>query len=187
MLGNEAVEWAQAHVSLPRDQAAATGPHPVRARPASRTTVLMANLLGHRDVPDSDLAHLEGGLPTAVAGALRGLVSGHMDNLESAHVGPLLAASFHSMVNLGTRVADWAQSHAGSDSSDYRRLLDLVDRHGIRQDLEKELVFATREAQREWQGLGRASRVRGREEVNQEEEPRADTRARRKATVGPFL
>lgn len=149
-----------------------------RRTPVSGPTVLVANLLGHGDVPDSDLAELEWQLPPLSALALRSLIGGSVGQLESARVGPVVAASLHTLVNVGSRVAKWTRAQATLDTPDYKALLDIVDRNGLRTDLAHELGEATKMAQNEWRGEAPGSRVRGRDDVDPEEDPRAETRGR---------
>lgn len=134
--------------------------------------------MGHGDVPDLDLAELEWQLPPVSALALRGLIGGPVGQLESARVGPVVAASLHTLVNIGVRVAKWTRTQATQDTPDYKALLDIVDRNGLRTNLAHVLGEATKMAQKEWQGEAPGFRIRGRDDVDQEEDARAEVRGR---------
>lgn len=144
----------------------------------SGQTALVANLLGRGDVPDSDLAELEWQLPPLFALALRGLTGGSVGQLESARVGPVVAASLHTLVNAGSRAARWTRAQAPLDTADSKAPLDIVDRNGLCTDLARELGEATKMAQSEWRGEAPESRVRFQDDMDPEQDPRAETRSR---------
>lgn len=140
--------------------------------------VLVANLLGHADIQDSDLAELEWEVSPTGAMALRNIIGGPANQLESARVGPVLAASLHALVSVGARVSQWTREQSTLDDPDFASLLDIVDRNGIRQDLARELVEANRVARLEWRGGASNSRVRARDDMDHEEESWAEARRR---------
>lgn len=148
-----------------------------RRTPLSGQTDLVANLLGHVDVPHSYLAELEWQLPPLSALALRGLIGGSVGLLETGRVGPVVAASLHTLVNDESRVARWTRARATLDTPDYKALLDIVDSNGLRTYLAHELGKATKMAQNEWRDEAPGSRVRGRDDMDPEEDPRAETRS----------
>ena len=141
-------------------------------------TVFVANLLAHGEVPDEELRDLEGNLATSTVLGLRSFFGGSADVLAHAHVGPLLSASLHTTVNIGSRVAEWTRVQTGSTTPDYKGLLAIVDRNGIRGDLGSELATAEEEARKSWHGVREGSRVRGRDDMDQDTDPRAESRAR---------
>lgn len=135
----------------------------------------MASLLVHGDVTDSDLADLEWRLPPLSALALRGLVGGSFGQLKSARVGLVVAASLHSLVNVGSRAVRWTRAQATLDTPDYKALLDIVDRNGLCTDLAHELGDASMMAHDECRGQAPGSHVRGRDDIDAEENSRAET------------
>lgn len=139
----------------------------------------VANLLDHGDVPDEELMDLEGNLTTTAVLGLRRFLGGPADALANALVGPLLSAFLHASVNFGARVAEWTRAPGGSSNPDYKGLLTLVDRNGIRGDRGTELGNAKAAACRAWTGTQEGSRVRGREDMDEEESIRPDSRFRR--------
>lgn len=146
-----------------------------RRTPLSGQTVPVANLLGHGDVPDSDLEDLEWRLPPLSALALRGLIGGSFGQLKSARVGLVVAASLHSLVNVGSRVVRWTRAQATLNTPDNKALLDIVDRNGLRTDLAHELGEASMMAHNEWRGEAPGSHVRGRDDIDAKENSRAET------------
>lgn len=90
----------------------------------------------------------------------------------------MIAASLHTLVDIGTRVAKWTQAAPTLATTDYNALLDIVDGHGLRTDLAHELGKATKMAQNEWRGEAPGSSVRGRGDSEPEENLRAETRSR---------
>lgn len=89
--------------------------------PQAGRMVHAANLLGHDDVPDVNLADFEWEISPTVSMALRGVIGGSMGNLESDRVGPLMAACLHTLVAVGAREAKWTREQATTDVPDYRQ------------------------------------------------------------------
>lgn len=149
-----------------------------RRTPVAGPTVLMANLLGLGDVPDSDRPELEWQPPPLSTLALQRLIGWSVGHFESARVGPVVAASLHTLMNVRSRLAKWTRAQATLDTPDYKAFLDIVDRNGLHTDLAYELGEATKMAQNEWRGEAAGSRVRGRDDMLPKEDPRAETRGR---------
>eukprot|EP00170_Pyropia_yezoensis_P001484 contig_6522_g1488 len=126
----------------------------------------------------SDRPELEWQLPLLSTLALQKLIDRSVGHFESARVGPVVAASLHTLMNVRSRLAKWTRAQATLDTPDYKAFLDIVDRNGLRTDLAHELGEATKMAQNEWRGEAAGSRVRGRDDMLPKEDPRAETRGR---------
>lgn len=72
-----------------------------RDQPGPTRSILVANLLSHGDVPDGDLAAMDQTLTPVQVIGLRGFIGCPVDTLTRAHVGPVLSAVLHSLVNVG--------------------------------------------------------------------------------------
>lgn len=72
-----------------------------RDQPGPTRSILVANLLSHGDVPDGDLAAMDQTLTPVQVIGLRGFIGYPVDTLTRAHVGPVLSAVLHSLVNVG--------------------------------------------------------------------------------------
>lgn len=150
-----------------------------RDQPGPTRSILVANLLSHGDVPDGDLAAMNQTLTPVQVIGLRGFIGGPVDTLTRAHVGPVLSAVLHSLVNVGVRVAEWARLQADAEVPDYKALLDLVDRTGLRNTTGQELQVAEDMAQRFWREVDPAARVHQRDAMDEEGGLRGGARVRR--------
>lgn len=141
-------------------------------------TAYVANLVVHGDAPDADLRSLEGNLATSMVLRLLSFFDGSADVLVHAPVGPLLSAFLHTTVKIGSLVGERTRVHAGSSTTDYKGLLEIGDRNGIRGENRSEFAAVEEEARTTWHGDREGSWVRGRDDTDQDTEARAESRAR---------
>jgi len=137
-MGPSGADQAGSSITSVSQVMAKEGPPPSATGPP----IITMSLPTHRDIQDDILDSLWHALPPAFRDVLVLCMGFDQRAVDGLHIGPLLAALFHTLVHQGETVRTWAEGQVGMSTDGAADLFDRFGRDALREVVLREVDMA---------------------------------------------